>query len=84
MQLYKTLFFAARQGCGATEVQAASAAPAIHYLQVADQFPRAARTVTAPALSVCLQESIQVHLNQSEAVKGSISRSPGPAAQTEP
>ena len=48
MQLYKTLFFAARQGQGATEVQAASAALAIHYLQVADQVPRAAPTMTAP------------------------------------
>lgn len=48
MQLYKTLFFAARQGHGATEVQAASAALAIHYLQVADQVPRAAPTMTAP------------------------------------
>lgn len=46
MQLYKTLFFVARQGHGATGAQAASAAPAIHYLQVADQVPRAARTVT--------------------------------------
>lgn len=48
MQLYKTLFFAARQGHGATEVQAASTTLAIHYLQVADQVPRAAPTVTVP------------------------------------
>lgn len=31
-----------------------------------------------------LPASIQGHLNQSEAVKGSTARSPGPAAQTEP
>lgn len=48
MQLYKTLFFAARQGHGATEAQAVSAAPAIHCLQVADQVPRAAPMVTVP------------------------------------
>lgn len=81
MQLYKTLFFAARQGRGATEAQAASAAPAIHYLQVADQFPSAARTVTAPR-SFSMPAGLHTGpLKPVSTVKGSISHRPGPAAQ---
>ena len=58
---------------------------AIHCLQVADQFPRVYQCGDRAMLfQRGLQEPTRGHLNQSEAVKGSITRRPGQAAQTAP